>query len=309
MTKSVSLISTKEAALYFDSVMPLDGLTAAKSKNSADQFSYHIPYEDHDLAEKIVSSLLIDQDPSEVLSYLISLQWALIFSETASFRDVTKTDVSLCEGLSQIHSMSFAIEDFINGRLAKEKLRAALEVYLKQKDYHTCPAWGYDPLIELPTQGSAARFETALSGLNLIDVAKVSWDAVIEFRKDPESCRSLRDLRVFFDENFEGKSSSYVEDKLLSILDKQDTVARLWGFETIQKSLSVAFSNQSSIAASMTGLAAAVSGAPLSAVAGAALIVPFGSVAVEFAKVCIDAKKENIDRPVRFLSKLKRLAK
>jgi len=309
MTKVVSLGSTKEAALYFDEVMPLDGLQSARSEGgfSSSDLSESIPYENGELSEKIVSSLLSTSDPAEMLSSLLSLQWGVIFCETASCRNVTETDIAFTKAFSELHGIEIKIDDFISGP-AKQKTGEALANYLKRLGYQSCPTWSQEPLIQLPLQGqSDSRFETTLSNLKLVDNRKLSWNEVIEFRKDSESSKSLRDLRIFFFDNFDGKPSSYIEDKLLSLLDKQEATARLWGFETVQKSLSVAFSNHSAIVSSMAGLAAAVSGVPLAVAAGAALVVPFGNTVLEFSKILIDSKRQKIDRPTQFLTSIKSL--
>jgi len=142
-----------------------------------------------------------------------------------------------------------------------------------------------------------------------VDADRLSWDEVLEFRKDEGSRKALRDLRLFFTENFEGKDQEYVSDKLMQLVDRQEEIAKLWKFETVQKSLSVIFNNQSTLISSASGLAAAFGGAPLVAVAGAALAFPIANCALEFGRIFIDSAKERVDRPSRFLTQLRDLSK
>ena len=188
----------------------------------------------------------------------------------------------------------------------KAKLKKLLKSILSEHGFATCSTWS--PIVR--TSNSSVEepsFELAIRDLNLVNASKLTWQEIIEFRKDEDSAKALRDLRLFFHENFVGKEKDYIQDKLFQLIDRHETMTKLWKFETVQKSLSVAFTNQSAIAASAAGLATAVAGGPLSVVAAAALTIPLAGCAVEFAKVAIDAKKEKIDRPTRFLTKLKNL--
>jgi hypothetical protein len=137
---------------------------------------------------------------------------------------------------------------------------------------------GLDPI----GKASAATDDVAcqLAGLNIIDVGRVSWRHLIEFRKDTESVRKLQNLRVFFHHEFDGKSREYVQDALLLAIEKHDDTVRTWGFETISGALECIFSSRS-VAALAAGAITLALGAPTPAglIVGAALEI--GSVTVK----------------------------
>lgn len=147
----------------------------------------------------------------------------------------------------------------------------------------------------------------SLSGLQLINPSKLSWTEIIEFRKDKAARSALRRLRVFFQEELEGKDIELISDKLALLIDEHERIAKLWGFETLQKSLSVAFTQKSVIASGAAAAAATFAGVPLSAAAAGSLVIPIGSFGLEFARALIDSAKARVSNPTRYLTMLKRL--
>ena len=108
--------------------------------------------------------------------------------------------------------------------------------------------------------------------------------------------------------NFEGKEKEVVTDKLQQLIEKQEKAAKLWGFETVEKTLSVAFENSTVIASSAGFIATAAAGATLPVAAAAALALPLAKCTLAFSKVALEASKSRLDRPVRYLTELKKLA-
>ena len=151
------------------------------------------------------------------------------------------------------------------------------------------------------------EYAVALHNLNMIDIEKVSWDAIIELRRDRDSIAALRDFRLFFTENFEGKSPSYVSDKLQSIIYNQEEVSKFWGFETVRKTVSVAASHQNLAGTSILTLAPLLAGAPAPVAAAAGAIVTLTNCALEFGQIYVDKRKADLSRPLRYVTRLERL--
>jgi hypothetical protein len=314
MKKTVSLKSTKEAALYFEHVLPFDAILAARSpKSSSDGtvLSATFPYEDRKIGEKVAKSLLPKlANHTEIIYKLLGFQAGMLtYAYPPKLIDQEGVD-NLREVIAYFErewGVSFSTDDFTTKSDRTRQIIAEKSYsYLSEIGFHDCPTWNTANTHE--SDGNQPNsFEVTISGLNLVNADSLSWDEIIEFRKDEDSWSNLRDLRLFFTENFDGKDADYVQDKLLQLLDRQERTAKRWKFETVQKSLSVALTNQSTILSSMAGLAAAVGGAPLTVAAGAALVVPMGNCALEFSKALIDSSKEKLDRPTKFLSQLKKL--
>ncbi|MFW6148186.1 MAG: hypothetical protein ACOC6B_07335, partial [Thermodesulfobacteriota bacterium] len=77
----------------------------------------------------------------------------------------------------------------------------------------------------------------SIATLNLVDTKKTGWPQIIEFRKDKEARKKLRNLRLFLTENYEGKNISFIEDDLGKRLDEYEKTCKDWGFETTLSTL------------------------------------------------------------------------
>lgn len=70
-----------------------------------------------------------------------------------------------------------------------------------------------------PGVDTDSGFRVSLIGLSLIDTDEASWDQIIEFRKDKKSQMALRRLRIFFDKEYAGKSRHFIENDILMRLE------------------------------------------------------------------------------------------
>jgi len=316
--KVVSVGVSKEAALYSDRVSPDDlfitgldhvGALMGARENVA-------PLTGPDFA-MVARSLLPNADEAEELidtysltvavDLLLQLQWAEI-TDLNTTTTVTRVLNTLNKriGLKLDPAEALAGPDpSIQKKFAQARTRI-----LRQAGFADAPAWVSEAFLDAsasPHEQKVSNFVVTLRGMEIIDPAKLSWEQICEFRKDETSTKALRELRLFFNESYADADPTYVSDKLLSIEDRYNSAARLWKFETIHKSLSVAFTNQSGLMASVGTLSAAVAGAPLVATAAAAAVFPIGKVALEFGKALIDSAKTKSDNPTKYLTHLRRL--
>lgn len=119
-----------------------------------------------------------------------------------------------------------------------------------------------------------------LIGLKLIDVNKMSWRQLMEFREDKEAAKALRNLRLFMQEKFDGKSSSFVFDSLNTAIEKHDEAVKRWGFETKTAVLESIFSSKS-FSALTAGTITIALGVPIIPVAALAAAFEIGSVSMK----------------------------
>jgi len=75
-------------------------------------------------------------------------------------------------------------------------------------------------------------FSLILPNLNLIDTSETSWEQILEFRKDNDASKKLRNLRLFFHDNYKGKDRQYIEDDLMKRLDDYEQTRKEWDFQT-----------------------------------------------------------------------------
>lgn len=124
-----------------------------------------------------------------------------------------------------------------------------------------------------------------LSNIKLVDTSKTDWSQIIEFRKDKEARKKLRNLRLFLHTNYKGKTSAFVEDDLNRLLEDYQRACKDWGFETTVSTLTTLMDSnglQASIAAS---LAIAVFGEPIYGVPFLApSLIELGKIGLGFAK-------------------------
>ena len=122
-----------------------------------------------------------------------------------------------------------------------------------------------------------------LSNIPLVDTARMSWEQVLELRKDPEARAALRNLRLFFYSNYDGKPSSFVADDLARRLDEYSSTRKRMGFESVTGSISALIEAKSVQSAAALGIATGLAGGPVLGLTSAALLEVSG-MALEFAK-------------------------
>jgi hypothetical protein len=249
----------------------------------------------------------------------ILIESALFISRCVTLRDdisedqhghVNRVAIEACRDRFGIDLSWKSLKSDPGGVLAA--IRVQREAQLNKAGFLHAPEWvnhgltkqSGDDVVQ-PT--AEIQFALSISGMDLIDANKLTWDQVLEFRRDQESRAALRRLRLFFQDNLGGKDADYISDKLASLVEDHDRAARLWGFETAQRALSVAFTHKSLIASSAGGIASALAGAPLAVAAAAAIFVPLGSFGLEFSRAALDAAKSRTTEPTKFLTKLRKL--
>jgi hypothetical protein len=324
MRKIVSRGASKDAALYFDVVFPNDlmvsSLGAAGVIDGTAQQNC-IPFDDVDYAHKICRSLMPGvKDPERAVFFANTLD-ILDFVVQGAAQGVYKNPEDYyLRSREALHiarqelgldlSWSAICEDFSG---ALDRIRRKKSKIEREAGFSHTPDWISESVLSkakdhLPITDEPL-FALSLKGLNLVDAEKLSWDQIIEFRKDKESRSALRQLRLFFQDELKSKDLGHITDKLGALAEEQEKAARLWGFETLQKSLSVAFTHKSVLATSAAGLAAGLAGAPLTAAAAATMAVPLGSFSLEFARALIDSAKVKAREPTKYLTMLKKLGK
>jgi hypothetical protein len=65
-----------------------------------------------------------------------------------------------------------------------------------------------------------------LTNIPIIDTNILDWKQIINIRKDKESLNKLRNLKLFFFENYVGKDLNYIEDSLCKGLDEYYSVCK-----------------------------------------------------------------------------------
>ena len=326
----ISFGSPKEAALYFDQVLPIDfalplfsAFAQEQELEGAEQFreftSLEVPVERDALNSVLQSLSRGDEKLIKGYSDLIPLNvspWAGM----ATLFDSTFLDQEYMDNARQmIERAGLDFDEFVEWLRKRggfstdaffERYRDHYNKVLTAAGLGNAPTWSgrlAPNFVKDEGQSREQNFAIVLRNLEMIDVTKLEWEKIIEFRRDPDHMSSLRDLRLYFDENFEGADPSLVRDRLDQAIEHQRATAHFWGFETVKKTFAVASTKGNVALTGMASLASAMAGAPLAIAAAAGAVITTASCALEFTQIYVDERKARLSRPLRFLTKAQAL--
>jgi len=253
----VAFSGAKQAALYCEHVVPLELTELIPVRDSGEVQMFDI------LQQVLPISLVNSNWPRSVhpgfmhftSRYLVAFPWSLgIQSLPAGETFEQRAQKHLPQLQLDVANVLSSISEPVGGVL------------------------GLDPLAHPSNTTDDVSFQ--LAGLNLIDVSRVSWKHLLEFRRDAESRRKLQNLRLFFHEKFDGKSKTYVTDALSLAIQKHDDTVKKWGFETVVAGLESVFSSKS-LTALGAGTVTIALGAPIAVGAAIAGVFEIGAVSLK----------------------------
>ena len=272
---AISFGDTKAAALYFDRVIPLEFRVL---RGTGSGLICEIP--DPIDAEVLVKLIFGDDSPKyRIISYLDDY-WSPLMNRVHPLLKQRKDsqDPDAYAEIKELYLANASGPEFGTVRAAFGEFAQRLGV------------GSYSVL--LPSNDGEGTFSQAYSSLAatnvpLVDTSKATWGQVMEFRSDPDSRAQLRRLRLFFTENYLGKSRTFIEDDLLRRIDDYERARKKHGFEAVLSSLAVLLDADTMQAAAVASLASALFG-------GVAVGVTTGA-AVELGKVLIELGKKQAD--------------
>lgn len=151
-----------------------------------------------------------------------------------------------------------------------------------------------------------ATFVTLLR-IPIVDKSKLSWEKVINFRKEKDELASLRKLALVFENDYSGKSQTWVEDHILdSLYTYEQTVARM-GLETKLSSLSILVNSKTLLPATGIAFAAALLGEPITAITAASvgLLRDIGKISLNIAQRRLKLQEFRESHPLKYLIDVK----
>ena len=261
----------KTAALYFDSVIPIS-FSSMHGRGEGNDILFRLP---EDVPGEVLVHLIFGVTPTsspEKWTYLGKYidSWAAFIK---AIHPARKRFANNYEDVKEIYLHDTSLGDQSSVRKEFKKLSSALG-----KSYAT---------VMLPneesSQDGSPYAALGLSGIPLADASRASWEQILEVRKDPDARAKLRNLRLFFHNNYQGKPTSFIVDDLGRRLEEYSATRKRLGFESATGCISSLLDAKSLQAAAATGIAAAFVGGPLAALSSA-VFVELGSVALEFSR-------------------------
>ncbi|GJL76341.1 hypothetical protein [Nitrosomonas sp.] len=261
----------KQAALYFDRVLPL---SIQKIKGAyvdgADDLVFWFP-------EPMVGEDLIYLIFGENVDDKPILKWGYLGRYIRAWKKFLKAMPTFGiddESYKKISELYLQDTKLLNGKSVRE------EFSLIAKDF------GFSKSSILLTDESRIEgpYEhpiLALPAIKLVDTSNISWQQIWGLRDDPVARKKLRNLRLFFYENYNGKSKSYITDDLEKRLEDYEDIAKQYDFELKTSMLSGLLDSKNIQGLAAAGIAAAFIGGPIAGIA-TPVIIEIGKLTLEF---------------------------
>jgi hypothetical protein len=270
--KAVAIGDLKNAALYFDELIPVN--LGAELMVGGGEWDF---FEAHGARQLLPHDLAGDQRFLKRLGELNEKTFRVLQKEgIRRFRlkpeicDVTSEEYESIEKVAAQAYFDF-MGDFALGDwpLAGKGLptTAGLKAYAEQ---------GGCPLL-------------TLSQVPIIDASGSPWEQIFDFRKDSIAREKLRRLRLFAFENYSGKPREYVEDDLFRRISEYEAVAKQWGLETFQGAMALVLKSKLAAGALAGSFLSAVYGQPAVAVLAAGI-----GAATEIGHFCLELRRRKV---------------
>lgn len=287
---AISLQATKEAALYFDSVIPLFvGAEAVSDLTS--------------LRRRELRKL--DNATTKLVVELLPMSLRTSEEFAAAWKDLEA--VGLIARFKPVLDQ-YGIDDAL-GVLSPAEYQDLVATFERRYSPIASRFGLYGLPVVSPNRfiGNASPGEDVLitiQGLHLVDASKASWEQVLAFRKDSDARARLRRLRLFAIENYQNRSRAFIEDDLLSRIDAYSEQVRRWGFVTRHSVLGMLLSSKALGAALGGTLFSALIGAPALAALSAAggIAIEIGQVALEVSRRRFELRSALRDNPISYVA-------
>jgi len=217
---ALSLGSTKEAALYFDHVVPVSIAFEFLGKDLDDLRDEEIQDDAHAMAALAPEGLRTNSDYNGRMRSL-QLLWTEFFLALLDHPETSQMTIAGAQT-----TFSTTLKDL------KAALTELTERFGLANAPVVCPAAMLSGPSTTEYPESVEDVALTLSRLRMIDISKASWKQVVELRKDANARQKLRRLRLFAADNYSGKNLAYIEDDLSRRIYDYEEEARRWGFET-----------------------------------------------------------------------------
>ncbi len=155
-------------------------------------------------------------------------------------------------------------------------------------------------------QGDKQVAVAVMSNIDIISGSNLSWEQVIEARKDSASIVSLRRFVHWLDSSMIGQPVSYIEDEVSIRLEDYQYALKKHGINTAKGVISnvLEWKNLASVASVATGATMLSNEALLGATAGAGILIGKVAVHVIDRKLSLEEVKRGANREVAFIHEL-----
>jgi hypothetical protein len=152
------------------------------------------------------------------------------------------------------------------------------------------------------TPGERTAYEGALNNLPLVSAKGVSWDQVIDFRKDPEAVRKYRDLRLWLREGLNAQTVEHATDIIGQKIENYRWAIKKHGFQTTIGAITQLFDwKESRLTLGAAGVAGMFGGPVWAAIASGLTVVAQIGTWLSERKLAKDEILRGPDREIAIL--------
>ncbi len=249
-SKRVAVFSNiKEAALYFDYVVPLENSLAIEVLKSGDERAKTCVF----APELFISESSSQFTPAASGYYTHLARISSKYHNRTTDEQGNKIAIwHLCTEGERADSL----------RLLNDLLKST-GTFIRQQwsDTDRCP------------EDNSGAPCIAVSGMNLVDTDKLSWKHLIDFKNDTDSVAQLRRLRIFLATEYPGKEIGFIKDDLINRIEEYNQAISKWGFATRSSAFEIIFDSKDKLSEIASYGAAALIVGPNSLPAAAALTI------------------------------------
>jgi len=156
--------------------------------------------------------------------------------------------------------------------------------------------------------GSEPHVQLNINNIQIIDPSKLSWDHIIEMRKDSNFREKLRSFRLLFASEYKDKDPNFVMDSLHQKIADYERACKQHGIDLVTGTLNQMISSKSTIGAAGLVILGALTHDPAinnwSIVAGAAL--EFAGLAIHVIEKRIEFSRSLAGNSIAYLIDLKK---
>jgi hypothetical protein len=294
-TLALSFGDTRNAALYFESVIPCNPYFEARVYED-EKYPNRVPTLEEwraislDFFRKDGYGAAVAQmlPPGLRKTKLFGEKYLAIIGDFVLYQQKYNC-------LAKGHPVPHFIPSFID-----QRLQARITEFVSQLGLQNVPVCDGGGHFTAHADGDAV---VSLANLNLIETKGVPWEKIVEFRKDKETQDKLRRLRLFVNDNYTGKSKAFIEDHLRTLISDHDEAVRKWQFETKTGALNIFLGSKLLAGTSLASFASVLMGAPLSVLsaAGVSAAVEIGKSLIHFGRQHYALRELKRDNPVSYI--------
>lgn len=137
------------------------------------------------------------------------------------------------------------------------------------------------------SEGGRSTIAVALNNLQIVDEDTLTWDQVLEFRKDKDSRKRYRRLLHWFDKELLERPQSFIEDEISIKLEDYEQALKKHGIKTMLGAISESLDGRFLLSeAAIAGAGSLLGNPTLGLLAAGGIMV--GKVAVKAAEMFLD---------------------